>query len=135
MTETYLVDTNIFLELLLDQERADECQELLDAASSGEVSCVVTRFTVHAVEGMLGSKLDVTRTFLKNLENSIGIEVHATSIKEERQALRAADGNGLDFDDGIQYWMAREQDVDAIISFDTDFDNIDIDRKAPEQVL
>ncbi|MEW6214616.1 MAG: hypothetical protein AB1478_05340 [Nitrospirota bacterium] len=33
---TYLIDTNIFLEILLDQERAAECQELLERLQAKE---------------------------------------------------------------------------------------------------
>ena len=49
-----LLDTNIFLELFLKQDRAAQCERLLDYISEGELEAVVTRFSVHAVEEILG---------------------------------------------------------------------------------
>ena len=48
-----LIDTNIFLELLLGQEKADECQKFLEMVSEGELEAVATKFSVHAIEEIL----------------------------------------------------------------------------------
>jgi len=43
-----LIDTNIFLELFLGQEKAQECEEFLNKVSKGEIDAVITTFTIHA---------------------------------------------------------------------------------------
>ncbi len=37
----------------------------------------------------------------------------------------------LDFDDAIQYYIAKKFGVEAIISYDKHFDTVDIKRKEP----
>ena len=49
----YLIDTNIFLEILLDQERSAEWQELFDDLQDREVIFYVSSFTVHSIEVIL----------------------------------------------------------------------------------
>jgi len=67
----FLIDTNVFLELLLDQKRAEECEQLLEKIAKGDIEAVITNFTIHAVEAILNdSKLVLT--FLRNVENSLG---------------------------------------------------------------
>ncbi len=44
---TYLLDTNIWLERLLDQDRADEVKQLLDAVPSDRL--LVTDFSFHSI--------------------------------------------------------------------------------------
>ncbi|MEM4658733.1 MAG: hypothetical protein QXX77_09980 [Candidatus Methanosuratincola sp.] len=39
-----LIDTNIFLELLMDQPNAEDCERLLSAVSEGKVEALVTRY-------------------------------------------------------------------------------------------
>jgi predicted nucleic acid-binding protein len=42
---------------------------------------------------------------------------------------------GLDFDDALQYYVAKELGVDAIVSFDEHFDRLDIRRLEPRNLL
>ena len=45
----YLVDTNIFLEILLARRRKDECKKLLSQLRDGKKTAIVTDFTVHSI--------------------------------------------------------------------------------------
>lgn len=63
----FLIDTNIFLELFLNQKRADECEILLNKIANGEIEAVITSFTIYAIKAILNnSKLILT--FLRNIE-------------------------------------------------------------------
>lgn len=42
---------------------------------------------------------------------------------------------GLDFDDTLQYYMAKKLGVDAVVSFDEHFDNVDLQRVEPRDLL
>jgi predicted nucleic acid-binding protein len=44
-----IIDANIFLELFLDQEKADRCRIFLDKIASGEESALISTFTVDSV--------------------------------------------------------------------------------------
>lgn len=130
----YLLDTNIFLELLLNREHASECYQLLKKISAGETEAVVTSFSVHAVCGLL-SKPPLVEAFLSNIVNSLGLSVYPTTPEEELEASVLAEKVGLDFDDGIQYFVAKKVGADAIVSFDKHFDRTDLPRLEPKKVL
>ncbi|MEM2687305.1 MAG: PIN domain nuclease, partial [Thermoproteota archaeon] len=69
-----LVDTNIFLELFLGQEKADECERFLQKVSAGEIEAAVSKFTVHAIEALLNDSTLIL-TFLRNIESSLGLTI------------------------------------------------------------
>ena len=45
----YLVDTNIFLEVLLSRPRNEECKDFLRSIKDGRKSGVVTDLTIHLI--------------------------------------------------------------------------------------
>lgn len=129
-----LIDTNIFLELLLGQERADECEKFLERISEGELEAVATKFSVHAIEAILNdSKLILA--FLRNLRNSIGLDIYETSMDDEIAASMLMKELKLDFDGSLQYYVAKKLGVKAIISYDKHFDKTDIQRKEPSDFI
>lgn len=129
-TRLILIDTNVFLELLLGREKAEDCEALLDAVSKGEIEAVVTHFTVHAVEATLGAGQALI-TFLRSLESSEGLYVYETGISEEISTAMLAPKIGLDFDDALQYYASKRLGVEAIVSFDKHLDDLDIPRTEP----
>ena len=134
-TERYLIDTNIFLEVIMDQDRSEESRELLEALSEGKIHGITTKFTVHAVEGILTNKPEKASAFLHNIETSVGIEIADTDISYERDTAQLSSEIKMDFDDSLQYRVAKREGADAVVSFDTDFDSTEIDRKEPAEVL
>jgi predicted nucleic acid-binding protein len=128
-----LVDTNIFLEYLLGQKRSDECEELLARLSRGDVEGVVTRFSLHSIEAVFRSGLLVA--FLGNIDRSLGLSVYDTDTVEESQVADVANEMGLDFDDAIQFYVARKLRVECIVTFDKHFDGLDVRRVEPKNLL
>jgi predicted nucleic acid-binding protein len=94
---------------------------------------VVTHFTVHA-EASLPDKVSL-ETFLRNLEHSVGLYVYDTNLSEEMAAALLSEKMGLDFDDALQYYVAKKLGVDAIASFDEHFDQLDLRRIEPYQFV
>ncbi len=131
----FLIDTNIFLELALDQEKAEDCASFLTAVSDGTVEAIVTHFTVHAVETSIGKGNRLTE-FLRNIESSHGLRVSDASISEEVSIAVLAEKVGkLDFEDAVQYFVAKKSDSSAIVSFDRHFDGLDLPRVTPGEAL
>ncbi|RLI19632.1 PIN domain nuclease [Candidatus Bathyarchaeota archaeon] len=123
-----LIDTNIFLELLLGQERADRCQKFLEMVSEGGLEAVATKFSIHMIEAMLNDS-ELIPIFLRNLRNSIGLHVYETSMDDEIAASMLIKKLKLDFDDGLRYYVAKKLGVKAIVSCGEHFDKTDIQRK------
>ena len=129
-----LIDTNVFLELLLDQKRANECESLLELVSKDEIEATVTHFAVHAIEAALGSG-ESLETFLRNMEHSLGLYVYDTNLSEEMAIALISRKIGRDFDDALQYYVAKKLGADAIVSFDEHFDGLDVRRIEPHEIL
>ncbi len=125
-----LIDTNVFLEFMLGQQRAPECEALLNSVSTGESEATVTHFTIHAIEAILGGGDNLT-AFLRNLEYSTGLYVYATNTSEEMSVGLLASEMKMDFDDALQYYVAKKIGAKAIVSFDKHLDGLDIARVEP----
>jgi predicted nucleic acid-binding protein len=130
----YLVDTNIFLEVLLSQKRKDECESFLTQVKNGKKIGIVTDFTIHSIIVIMGSlnRLNELKTFLTSLTAYKGLKIYSATLTDEVNAAEIALNQQLDMDDSIQYSIAIALNVEAIISFDKHFDNLKIARKEPK---
>ena len=130
----YLLDTNILLELLLDQARADEVEEFLRRATGSNL--FLSEFTLYSL-GIILLRLKRADAFLK-LKNDLlargGVQVVRIRPEEIEDVVTAAKRFNLYFDDAYQYTAAKIGKLE-IISFDADFDRTDCGRKTPNQVL
>ena len=73
-------------------------------------------------------------SFLRALDLTVGLYVFDTTLADEVSASILTGTTKLDFDDAIQYYAAEKLGAAAIVSFDQDFDDLDIPRLEPHQV-
>jgi len=132
-----LVDTNIFLEVMLSRSKREECKKLLAMLRDGKAKGIVTDFTVHSIMVLMDrfKKLEELKTFLLSLMAHKGLYVYTTPVADEVNAVESAEESKLDVDDAIQYGTALSVNADAIISFDKHFDNLEVQRKEPAQII
>ena len=129
-----LVDANIWLEALLEQERADEVRRFLDAVPLSELA--VTEFSVCAI-GLLLSRANRDDLFLRFVSDVLletGIARIALNGDGLRDTVEARKRFRLDFDDAYQY-VAAEKHGMTLVSFDADFDLTDRGRRTPADIL
>jgi predicted nucleic acid-binding protein len=132
----YLIDTNIFLEVLLDQERAEECQELFERLRDGRITAYVSSFSLHSIEVIL-ERANLHETlidFLNDIRDAKGIRRFDTNTMEELEAVKLSKDIKLDFDDSIQYYICKTHGL-KIVSFDGHFDLTEIERVEPSDVI
>jgi len=131
----YLVDTNIFLEVLLAGPRKNECEQFLTGIKNGVKMGVITDFSVHSIlvvmEGV--GKRDKLKIFLRSLLAYKGLRVYSTELADEIGAIDVSYEVSLDLDDAIQYHVASELKAEAIVSFDEHFNGLKIPRLEPSQ--
>ena len=129
-----LLDTNIFLEVILDQERAKEARALLSEVEEHEF--FISDYSLHSIGLLLfrRGQHEVFRQFLKDMILGVGVAVIALSAQEMESLIEAAQRFGLDFDDAYQYAVAERYGL-TIVSFDSDFDRTERGRKTPEDLL
>ena len=65
----YLVDANIFLEVLLSRTRKEECKNFLASLRDGKKSGIMTDFSVHSIIVIMDglNRLRELKTFLSSL--------------------------------------------------------------------
>ncbi len=128
-----LVDTNIFLEVFLAQDRADEARQLLSKTEEHEF--FMSDFSLHSIGLLLFRRRQhqVFRRFLADVLLNAGVSIVALLPSEMEAAIQAAQQFGLDFDDAYQYAIATQYAL-TIVSLDADFDRTERGRRTPNQV-
>jgi hypothetical protein len=130
----YLVDTNIWLERLLDQAKSEEVRQFLDSTPSETL--FLTDFTFHSI-GVIMMRLNRQDQFLGMVQDLLvdgGVGVVRLLANDMRRLVQVAEQFGLDFDDAYQYVAAETHDL-TLISFDGDFDRAARGRREPGDVL
>lgn len=129
-----LLDTNIFLEIILSQDRANEAKELL--LKSGQHEFFITDYSLHSVGLLLFRKKqhEAFQAFVEDVLVNGGIGLLSLYSEEMDNVIFASQKFGLDFDDAYQYAVADRYDL-TLISFDTDFQRTDKGHKLPAEVL
>ncbi|MCB0076721.1 MAG: PIN domain-containing protein [Anaerolineales bacterium] len=129
-----MLDTNIWLERLLDQERTQEVGQLLDVLSSDQL--LISDFSLHSV-GVILHRLKHQRDFLTFVDDLfIKGDVLLATLRPTHMTrlVEVAHDFQLDFDDAYQYVLAELYDV-PLVSFDHDFDRTYRGRIEPRDIL
>ncbi len=129
----YLIDTNIWLERLLEQERSAEVGGFLDRIPSNHL--FITDFSFHSI-GVIMGRLNRMNPYL-NFIDDVLINGSVTIIHLEpddmQRLAEVMKQFKLDFDDAYQY-TASEKCSFALVSFDSNFDGTVLGRKMPGEV-
>ncbi len=113
----YLLDTNIFLEVLLNQDSAEACKDFINKNQS---TSVISDFTLHSIGVILFrfKKHEIFNLFITEITSSISIYTlpfdNYKMLSEHNSELN------LDFDDSYQYSMAKHYNLE-IVTKDKDF--------------
>ena len=130
----YLVDTNVWLERLLDQVRSEEAGHFLDHLPSERL--FVTDFAFHSIGVVLSrlNHMEVLLLFVQDafVDGAVGL-IHLDPGDTE-SLVYAMEQFNLDFDDAYQYVSAEKNNL-TLVSFDSDFDRTERGRKTPAEVL
>jgi uncharacterized protein len=128
-----LLDTNIFLEVLLEQARANDAKELLIKNNSHDF--LISDFSLHSIGLLLlkRNKADTFRKFVSDMVVRAGSVVARLNASDMEVLTDHAANFGLDFDDAYQYALADKYDL-TIVSFDRDFDKTTRGRSEPSTI-
>ncbi|MDE0010572.1 MAG: PIN domain-containing protein [Candidatus Poribacteria bacterium] len=129
----YLVDTNIFLEALLRQERTAEVQSFLQSVDLNTI--FITDFSVYSI-GIALFRLKNFTLFTRFMDDMVvdGIRILSLTLEDLKTLNQPIQRFNIDFDDTYQYTAAVRYNL-QLISFDRDFDRTDRERKEPIDIL
>jgi uncharacterized protein len=130
----YLLDTNIWLERLLDQEKSRQVELFLKNNPSEILH--ITDFSLHSIAIILLrlGKEDLLRQFVDDLFIYGSVILIRLEPMDFFDMLLIIKRFKLDFDDAYQLAAAEKQHL-TLISFDGDFDRTDLGRKTPADFL
>ena len=113
----YLIDTNVFLEVLLGRKNKGECISLLRMIESGEIKAFATSFTIHSIEVIMDhfKKQKELKIFLETIQSFRGLNIYYTSIEDEMLVVDEME-TGLDFDDALQLYVTKKLNPEGIAS-------------------
>ena len=118
--EKYLIDTNIFLEILLEQDKKEKCKSFL-IENYGKI--VLSDFSLHSIGVILfrNQKHNLYNSFI----NDVIPNIKVASIEKSRYSRieEFAVRFNLDFDDSFQAVLAEELNL-TIVTMDKDFEKI-----------
>lgn len=121
-----LIDTNIFLEAFLEQEKSDRCAEFLSKLDNR--STYISRFSLYSIGIILTKhkRYNAFRMFINQFVRK------ANLVELGLTELMAITGivDLLDFDDSYQYLCCKKYDLE-LVSLDKDFDRTDLKRIEP----
>jgi len=130
----YLLDTNIWLERLLDQERSAEVGQFLSRMATGRL--LMSDFTLHSI-GIVLTRLgrgEVLLRFVDDVFVEGGVTLASVQPEAMHEVVGVMERFSLDFDDAYQY-VAAEQAGAVVVSYDEDFDRTVRRRQTPMEVL
>jgi predicted nucleic acid-binding protein len=130
----YLLDTNVWLERMLEQVRSDEVDRLLSSVPSDEL--LITDFSFHSIGVILDrlNHLGQLLRFVRDLFGAGSVELVTLDPHDMEQLVEVAEAFGLDFDDAYQYVAAEKYDAE-LVTFDSDFDATGRGRLTPADAV
>ncbi|MFH0812776.1 MAG: PIN domain-containing protein [Pseudomonadota bacterium] len=116
----FLVDTNVFLEILLGQDKKEGCKKFLDN-NIGNIN--MTDFSLHSVGVILFryGKEDIFRKFVEDVIPNT--KLLSSPMELYREVVNVRKSLNLDFDDAYQYNVARYYEL-KVVTMDRDFERI-----------
>lgn len=126
----YLLDTNIFLEILLQRRNRKAAKDIFAANPSTDL--FMTDFSLHSIGVFLfqKGKQDVYDHFVTDMIIETGVGVIGLDEKDILMLGRVSKQFSLDYDDAYQYTAAEKYGLN-ILSFDSDFDRTEKGRRVP----
>lgn len=130
----YLVDTNVWLERLLDQEKSIIASKFFDIIPTD--SLFVSDFSIHSIGVILSrlKKYDIFKKFINDLFINGQIELLSLGSYDLIDVIGNIQMYKLDFDDSYQFSVAQKYDL-TIVSFDKDFNAKGIKKQTPDEIV
>ncbi len=116
----FLVDTNIFLEIFLDQIKEENCRNFLNNYI-GKLN--ITDFSLHSI-GIILFKYNKEDIFQKFIEDIVpNVKLLSLPMEKYIEVINVKKSLNLDFDDAYQYSVAKYYGL-KIVTMDKDFEKI-----------
>ncbi len=130
----FLVDTNIWLERLLEQDQSDIVKVFLETIPSENLS--ISDFSLHSI-GVILTKLerfDIFDKFILDLFSNGDVSCLSIKPLENINVANYIKEMSLDFDDSYQFVISQKFEI-QIVTFDKDFKKRGIKTLTPKEAI
>ena len=129
-----LLDTNIFLEIILSQEKAKDAKNLL--LKSSQHDFFITDYSLHSIGLLLfrRKQFEAFQAFVQDILVNGGIRLLSLHANDMETVILHAQKFNLDFDDAYQYTVASKYEI-TLSSFDSDFQRTERGYKTPLEIF
>lgn len=134
MIKSSFIDTNIFLRFLTadDKEKYARCRQLFERAVNGKELLVTSELAIAEVVWTLLSFYKVPK---QEVIEKVSIILNTPNLKVENQktltdALAIYSIKNINFIDAYNSAYMRHKKLDKIYSYDTDFDKVELLKRA-----
>ncbi len=113
----YLVDTNIFLEILLKQDKSNYCKSFLE---KNIAALHISDFTLHSI-GVILFKQNEVQLFLKFISDTLpNVDLISLPKSKYDELIKVKSKFDLDFDDAYQFGLCQHFNL-KLVTMDRDF--------------
>lgn len=129
MDEIVFVDANIFLEIALQNDRNEECKKFINIILSNKIKAYTSDFIIYTCLIQLQFKSKENTKKMKEFLvfiNSLNINVIKPTLNEISKVMGFMDKHKLYFDDSLVISCMLSNNIKTLISFDKDFDKVNI---------
>lgn len=136
----YFVDTNIFLRVLTKDQKKHfkECTKFLEAVREGSVYAYTSTIVLSEIVWTLGSFYEFPKeSVLEALEATLNLKnLEITDDFDARKALELFKQHNVKYIDAVIASLSEiQKETAAVVSFDKDFDKLEIQRMEPKDVI
>jgi predicted nucleic acid-binding protein len=116
----FLVDTNVFLEILLNQDKGEKCKRFLNTNIN---SIFISDFSLHSIGVILlrQKKTEIYRKFVADILSHV--QLLSLPLSSYPKVVDIYDAHKLDFDDSYQFLIAKEFNLE-LVTMDNDFKKV-----------
>ena len=123
-----LIDANIFLEVLINQEKTETCKKIHQEVKEGKKEAALTNFTIDSIIIIMNRnnvELSSIRLFIKSLSSYKGLTIYQISSKDRIQATKWMKKYNLDYEDSIILQAALSTKNKEILTLDHHFNKVE----------
>jgi uncharacterized protein len=130
----YLLDTNIWLERLLEQEQSDVVRQILEKVAPDQLC--ISDFALHSIALAMTrrNRQDSFMRFVQDVLIDGDVRLIRLKAQDLQAVIKSMEQQRLDYDDAYQYVVAEQYNL-ILVSFDREFDSTERGRQTPSQVL
>lgn len=128
------MDTNIWLERLLDQDKSEIVSKFLNTIPLNQI--FISDFALHSIGVILSrlNKIDILDMFVNDLFINGLIDQITLDPEDFVDIISNIERFKLDFDDAYQLTISQKYDM-TIVTFDKDFNSKGINKMTPEDII